>query len=124
MIYFLPLGEHSTFLNLYYYLLLINILQGAKCLARSLKVVNEALTSLDLAFNEIRVFLNFTKFIVVKAPALMDVLLFGCVQDDGAFAIAQALKANEDVTVTSLNLSCNFLTKFGQVTFPLSLNIY
>ncbi|KAK9024311.1 hypothetical protein V6N11_004478 [Hibiscus sabdariffa] len=62
--------------------------EGAACLARSLKVVNEALTSLDLGFNEIR--------------------------DDGAFAIAQALKANEDVTVTSLNLASNFLTKFGQ----------
>ncbi|KAE8692350.1 UDP-glycosyltransferase 74B1-like [Hibiscus syriacus] len=62
--------------------------EGAGCLARSLKVVNEALTSLDLGFNEIR--------------------------DDGAFAIAQALKANEDVTVTSLNLASNFLTKFGQ----------
>jgi len=37
--------------------------QGAACLARSLKVVNEALTSLDLGFNEIRVwtfcFVNF-----------------------------------------------------------------
>ncbi|RXH79658.1 hypothetical protein DVH24_040805 [Malus domestica] len=62
--------------------------EGASCLARSLKVVNEALTSLDLGFNEIR--------------------------DDGAFAIAQALKANEDVTVTSLNVASNFLTKFGQ----------
>lgn len=30
-------------------------LQGAICLARSLKVVNEALTSLNLGFNEIRV---------------------------------------------------------------------
>ena len=29
--------------------------QGATCLARSLKVVNEALTSVDLGFNEIRV---------------------------------------------------------------------
>lgn len=29
--------------------------QGASCLARSLKVVNEALTSMDLGFNEIRV---------------------------------------------------------------------
>lgn len=37
------------------------------------------------------------------------------IQDDGAFAIAQALKANEDVAVTSLNLANNFLTKFGQV---------
>ena len=32
--------------------------QGASCLARSLKVVNEALTSLDLGFNEIRVRIN------------------------------------------------------------------
>ncbi|CAB4295079.1 unnamed protein product [Prunus armeniaca] len=62
--------------------------EGASCLALSLKVVNEALSSLDLGFNEIR--------------------------DDGAFAIARALKANEDVTVTSLNLASNFLTKFGQ----------
>lgn len=30
-------------------------LQGAMCLARSLKVVNEALASLNLGFNEIRV---------------------------------------------------------------------
>ncbi|GJN00199.1 hypothetical protein PR202_ga17613 [Eleusine coracana subsp. coracana] len=35
--------------------------------------------------------------------------------DDGAFALAQALKANEDLAVTSLNLSNNFFTKFGQV---------
>ncbi|KAG5067965.1 hypothetical protein JHK85_000342 [Glycine max] len=62
--------------------------EGAQSLARSLKVVNEALTSLDLGFNEIR--------------------------DDGAFAIAQALKSNDDVAVTSLNIASNFLTKFGQ----------
>ncbi|KAL0282106.1 UNVERIFIED_CONTAM: hypothetical protein Sangu_2970200, partial [Sesamum angustifolium] len=55
--------------------------RGAICLARSLKVVNEALTSLNLGFNEIR--------------------------DEGAFAIAQALKANEDVRLTSLNLMNN-----------------
>lgn len=36
-------------------------------------------------------------------------------QDEGAFAIAQALKANEDVRLTSLNLMNNFLTKLGQV---------
>lgn len=65
-------------------------MQGALCLARSLKVVNEALTSLDLGFNEIR--------------------------DDGAFAIAQALKTNEDVAVSALNLGNNLFTKFGQVT--------
>ncbi|KAF6174535.1 hypothetical protein GIB67_004729 [Kingdonia uniflora] len=62
---------------------------GAVCLARSFKVVNEALVSLDLGFNEIR--------------------------DKGAFAIAQAFKANEDLTITSLNLASNFLTKLGQV---------
>ncbi|OEL31478.1 Protein NLRC3 [Dichanthelium oligosanthes] len=62
---------------------------GAICLARSFKIINESLTSLDLGFNEIR--------------------------DDGAFALAQALKANEDLAVTSLNLSNNFFTKFGQV---------
>jgi hypothetical protein len=44
-------------------------------------------------------------------------------QDDGAFAIAQALKANEDVKITSLNLGNNFLTKFGQVTPSPSFNI-
>ncbi|GJN29181.1 hypothetical protein PR202_gb17378 [Eleusine coracana subsp. coracana] len=62
---------------------------GAICLARSFKIINESLRSLDLGFNEIR--------------------------DDGAFALAQALKANEDLAVTSLNLSNNFFTKFGQV---------
>lgn len=36
-------------------------------------------------------------------------------QDEGAFAIAQALKANEDVRLSSLNLMNNFLTKLGQV---------
>lgn len=35
------------------------LLQGAICLARSLKVVNEALTSLNLGFNEIRVWDSF-----------------------------------------------------------------
>lgn len=36
-------------------LLLILFIQGAVRLAQSLKIVNEALTSLDLGFNEIRV---------------------------------------------------------------------
>jgi len=36
-------------------------------------------------------------------------------QDPGAFAIAQALKANEDVALTSINLASNFITKLGQV---------
>lgn len=30
--------------------------------------------------------------------------------------MAQALKANEDLAVTSLNLANNFFTKFGQVS--------
>lgn len=62
---------------------------GAALLAKSLKVVNEHLTSLDLGFNEIR--------------------------DAGAFALAQALKANGDAAVSTLNLTSNFLTKYGQV---------
>ncbi|WVZ12012.1 hypothetical protein V8G54_016542 [Vigna mungo] len=74
--------------------------EGAQCLARSLKVVNEALTSLDLGFNEIRE--------IILSLMLSDS------QDDGAFAIAQALKSNDDVAVTSLNIASNFLTKFGQ----------
>lgn len=43
-----------------------------------------------------------------------------CAQDEAAFSISQALKANEDVRLTSLNLSGNFLTKLGQVTDPLN----
>ncbi|RWV80421.1 hypothetical protein GW17_00058310, partial [Ensete ventricosum] len=79
-----------------------NLCEGAVCLARSLKIVNEALTSLDLGFNEIRVCSSY--------------------QDKGAFALAQALKANEDVAVASLNLASNFLTKYGQLSaFQLSL---
>ncbi|XP_040860990.1 NLR family CARD domain-containing protein 3 isoform X1 [Glycine max] len=77
---------HQSILGCYCFM--NQLLQGAQSLARSLKVVNEALTSLDLGFNEIR--------------------------DDGAFAIAQALKSNDDVAVTSLNIASNFLTKFGQ----------
>ncbi|KAF5201514.1 Nlr family card domain containing [Thalictrum thalictroides] len=69
----------------------IEILKLGWCqrVSRSLRVVNEALTSLDLGFNEIR--------------------------DKGAYAIAQALMANEDITLTSLNLASNFLTKYGQL---------
>ncbi|KAL1567377.1 hypothetical protein AAHA92_02863 [Salvia divinorum] len=35
-------------------------------------------------------------------------------EDEGAFAIAQALKPNEDVRLTLLNLMNIFLTKLGQ----------
>jgi Ran GTPase-activating protein (RanGAP) involved in mRNA processing and transport len=66
-----------------------SFLQGAAAFARSLRVVNEHLTSLDLGFNEIR--------------------------DKGAFALAQALKANGEAAVTTLNLTSNFFTKYGQV---------
>lgn len=37
------------------------------------------------------------------------------VQDTGAFALAQALKANGEAAVSTLNLTSNFLTKYGQV---------
>jgi hypothetical protein len=49
-------------------------------------------------------------------PIYLTLFFLYSVQDDGAFALAQALKANEDLAVTSLNLSNNFFTKFGQVS--------
>ncbi|KAE9454060.1 hypothetical protein C3L33_14042, partial [Rhododendron williamsianum] len=69
--------------------------EGAICLAQSLKVVNGALTSLDLGTN----------------LTWLDV---GFSEDDGAFAIARALKANEDVSITKLNLASNSISKLGQ----------
>lgn len=45
------------------------------------------------------------------------------IQDEGAFAIAQALKSNEDVRLASLNLMNNFLTKLGQVIFTLHIHL-
>jgi len=96
------------------------LLQGAQSLARSLKVVNEALTSLDLGFNEIRVRMLF--FLVPKEIILS--LMLSDSQDDGAFAIAQALKSNDDVAVTSLNIASNFLTKFGQVMYIVVLLLF
>ncbi|KAL3501275.1 hypothetical protein ACH5RR_035724 [Cinchona calisaya] len=62
--------------------------EGAVFIPCSLKVVNEALTTLNLGFNEIR--------------------------DEGAFAIAQAVKTSEDVRFTSLNFASNFFRKLGQ----------
>ena len=41
---------------------------------------------------------------------------FYVLQDKGAFALAQALKANPDAAVASLNLTNNFFTKYGQVS--------
>ncbi|KAA8541111.1 hypothetical protein F0562_025074 [Nyssa sinensis] len=63
---------------------------GAIWLARSLKVVDEAMTSLDLAFHEIR--------------------------DEGHLPLLNhsRAKANEDVRITSLNLGNKFLTRLGQ----------
>jgi NLR family CARD domain-containing protein 3 len=95
--------------------------KGAICLARSFKIINESLTSLDLGFNEIRVSIHSFLFsfissgIFVRTSYGQHILHLG--QDDGAFALAQALKANEDLAVTSLNLANNFFTKFGQVSF-------
>lgn len=37
-------------------------------------------------------------------------------QDKGAFALAQALKANGEAAVNTLNLTSNFFTKYGQVS--------
>lgn len=48
-------------------------------------------------------------------------------QDTGAFALAQALKANGEAAVSTLNLTSNFLTKYGQVcqhSHLLSLHCY
>lgn len=94
------------------------------CIARSLKVVNEALTTLNLGFNEIRVrnrllWQLFRYFLISSIIFMLSFLP----QDNGAFAIAQALKANEDVRLTSLNLASNFLTKLGQVSNLLVLAI-
>jgi hypothetical protein len=53
-------------------------------------MVNENLTSLDLGYNEIK--------------------------DNGAFALAQAIKNNADASITSISLNNNYITKFGEVT--------
>lgn len=71
--------------HMLFYSLCINYLQGAKCLAQSFKVVNEALTSIDLAFNEIRVsniiffpfFFFFHILIVMKSVILLHCLTLG-----------------------------------------------
>jgi len=47
-------------------------------------------------------------------PALC-VLCCGGAQDKGAYALAEALKANGEAAVTTLNLSSNYITKYGQV---------
>lgn len=44
------------------------------------------------------------------------VLYFCLEQDKGAYALAEALKANGEAAVTTLNLSSNYITKYGQVS--------
>ncbi|GBG93245.1 hypothetical protein CBR_g61650 [Chara braunii] len=62
---------------------------GVVALARTLRVVNETLVTLDLGFNEIR--------------------------DKGAYSMAEALKANGQAAVSTLNMSSNYITKYGEV---------
>ena len=100
---------------------LLLFLKGAICLARSLKIINESLKSLDLCFNEIRVRNAVSSVLAIGRSLQISTMLnilYACElrQDDGAFALAQALKANEDLTVVTLNLSNNFFGKFGQVS--------
>ena len=70
---------------------------GARAFAQSLKVVNEALNNLDLGYNEIK--------------------------DEGAFALAQALKANAEGAVALLSLSSNYITKLGAVALTEAVDI-
>ncbi|KAL1102177.1 hypothetical protein V6Z11_D05G346900 [Gossypium hirsutum] len=88
--------------------------KGAEFVADMLRY-NNTISILDLRANGLR-----DEVCTADTPILVFALLYSLdlgfneIRDDGAFAIAQALKANEDVTVTSLNLVSNFLTKFGQ----------
>lgn len=73
---FSTLNVHMyTCKNIFYF---VPSLQGAICLANSLKVVNEALTSLNLGFNEIRVCsfhsINFSLKNVVSFNVFMNFL--------------------------------------------------
>ena len=36
------------------------------------------------------------------------------IKDDGAFALAQAMKANPEGAAASINMSNNYITKFGK----------
>ena len=95
-------------------------MQGTISLAGSLKIVNEALCSLDLGFNEIRVLpeLSAPTFAENQIPVFTNVVICSSAyfeQDNGAFALARALKANEEPALTSLNLASKFITKYGQV---------
>ena len=40
-------------------------------------------------------------------------------QDKGAYALAEALKANGEAAVDSLNLASNYITKYGKVAITL-----
>ncbi|KAF3611536.1 hypothetical protein DY000_02044917 [Brassica cretica] len=80
--------------------------EGAEKVADALKQ-NRSIATIDIGGNNIH-----ATGVNAIAQALKDNAIV--TTDDGAFAIAQALKANEDVTVTSINLGNNFITKFGQ----------
>lgn len=57
--FFRAFGPFWSLNFIYSFSIKLKCVQGAVCLARSLKVVNEVLTELDLGFNEIRV-MNFS----------------------------------------------------------------
>jgi hypothetical protein len=48
-------------------------LKGAICLARSFKIINESLTSLDLGFNEIRVSKHSVCFFILLVITILGV---------------------------------------------------
>ena len=56
---------------------------------RYIPVVNENLISLDLGYNEIK--------------------------DNGAYALAQAIKNNSNGSIQSISVNNNYITKFGEV---------
>ena len=62
---------------------------GCGSLAASLQIVNETLTSLDLAYNEIK--------------------------DEGAYLLASAIKQNGNGVLSEIKLNNNYITKFGEV---------
>ena len=63
--------------------------QGCAAFARSLRIVCERMTELDMGYNEIK--------------------------DDGAYAMAEALKQNTDAALVELGMQNNYISKFGSV---------
>eukprot|EP00897_Mesotaenium_endlicherianum_P008917 jgi/Mesen1/8053/ME000043S07437 len=117
--------------------------EGAALLASSLRVVNEQLATLDLGLigNVVSPFVcseeaqcasavdnlaafYFTNVVAGEAPTSPAALnmarhMADCPtlfpEDKGAYALAEALKANGEAAVTTLNLSSNYITKYGEV---------